>query len=48
VYAVAIGPLATIAVVSLLTGFKLSFLPFRLFPFIFGSSAALIALVAWL
>lgn len=48
VYAVAIGTLITLAVVSLFTGFRVEFLPFRLCPFIFGSSAALIAWGAWL
>lgn len=47
VYMVAIGTLITLAVVSLFTGFKVAFLPFRLCPFIFGFSAALIALGAW-
>jgi hypothetical protein len=32
----------------LFTGFKVSFLPFRLCPVIFGFSAALIAWGAWL
>ena len=48
VYAVAIGTLVVLAVVSLFTGFKVAFLPFRLCPVIFGVSAALIALGAWL
>jgi hypothetical protein len=48
VYAVAIGTLAVLAVVSLFTGFKVAFLPFRLCPVIFGVSAALIAWGAWL
>ena len=43
VYAVAIATLIALAVVSLFTGFKVAFLPFRLCPFIFGASAALIA-----
>jgi len=43
VCAVAIGPLIVFAIVSLFTGFKVAFLPFRLCPFIFGVSAALIA-----
>jgi hypothetical protein len=47
-YAVAIGTLVVLAGVSLLTGFRVAFLPFRLCPFIFGLSAALIALGAWL
>jgi hypothetical protein len=48
VYAVATGTLIVLAVVSLFTGFKIAFLPFRLCPFIFGTSAALIASGAWL
>jgi hypothetical protein len=48
VYAVAIGTLVVLAVVSLSTGFKVAFLPFRLCPVIFGVSAALIAWGAWL
>ena len=48
VYAVAIGTLIVLAVVSLFTGFKIAFLPFRLCPFIFGGSALLIAWGAWL
>jgi hypothetical protein len=47
VYAVAIGTLIVLAVVSLFTGFKVAFLPFRLCPAIFGLSALLIALGAW-
>ncbi len=47
VYAVSIGTLVALAVVSLFTGFKVAFLPFRLCPFIFGASAALIAWGAW-
>ena len=48
VYAVAIGTLVVFAVVSLFTGFKVAFLPFKLCPFIFGLSAVLIAWGAWL
>jgi len=48
VYAVAVGTLAALSVVSLLTGFKVAFLPFRLCPFIFGFSAVLIVWGAWL
>jgi hypothetical protein len=47
VYAVAIGTLVVLAVVSLFTGFKVAFLPFRLCPVVFGVSAALIAWGAW-
>jgi len=48
VFAVAVATLVALALVSLFTGFGVSFLPFRLCPFIFGLSAALIALGAWL
>ena len=48
VYLVAIITLVVLAVVSLFTGFRVAFLPFRLCPFIFGGSAILIALGAWL
>ena len=47
-YAAAIATLVGLAVVSLFTGFRVAFLPFRLCPFIFGASAALIAAGAWL
>ena len=47
-YAVAIVTLVGLAIVSLFTGFRIAFLPFRLCPFIFGASAALIAAGAWL
>ena len=47
VYAVAIGTLILLAVVSLFTGFKVAFLPFKLCPFIFGVSAGLIAWGGW-
>ena len=47
VYAVAIATLVALAVLSLFTGFKVRFLPFRLCPLIFGLSAVLIALGAW-
>jgi hypothetical protein len=48
VFAVAIGTLVVLAVVSLFTGFRIAFLPYKLCPFIFGRSAALIAAGAWL
>jgi hypothetical protein len=48
VYVVAICTLVALAVVSLFTGFKIRFLPFRLCPFIFGASAVLIAWGVWL
>ena len=47
VYAVAVATLLALAIVSLFTGFKIAFLPFRLCPVIFGGSAALIAYGAW-
>jgi len=47
VYAVAVGTLIVLAVVSLFTGFKVAFLPYRLCPFIFGASAVLIAWGGW-
>ena len=47
VYAVAVGSLVVLAVVSIFTGFRIAFLPFRLCPFILGGSAALIAWGAW-
>ena len=48
IYAVAMATLVVLAIVSLFTGFKIAFLPFRLCPFILGISAALIAGGAWL
>jgi hypothetical protein len=48
VYAVAIVTLLVFAVVSLFTGFRVAFIPFRLCPFIFCASAALIFFGAWL
>lgn len=46
-YAVAIATLAGLALVSLFTGFRVAYLPFRLCPFIFAASALLIAAGAW-
>ena len=48
VYAVAMTTLLALALVSLFTGFRVAFLPFRLCPIIFTLSAVLIALGAWL
>ena len=48
VYVVAISTLVVLAVVSLFTGFKVEFLPFKLCPFLFGVSAVLIVWGAWL
>jgi hypothetical protein len=42
VYVVCAIGLIALALVSLLTGFKVKFLPFRLCPFIFTASAVLI------
>jgi hypothetical protein len=42
VFLAAIASLIALAAVSLFTGFKIAFLPFRLCPFIFGLSAVLI------
>ena len=47
IFTMAIGTLIALAVVSLFTGFRVAFLPFRLCPVIFGVSAALIAWGAW-
>jgi hypothetical protein len=44
VFLVAVASLIALAVVSLFTGFKIAFLPFRLCPAIFGASAALIVI----
>jgi hypothetical protein len=48
VYAVAIGSLLVLSGVSLFTGFRVAFLPFRLCPVIFTASALLIAWGAYL
>jgi uncharacterized membrane protein SirB2 len=42
VFFVSAGALLALAIVSLFTGFKVSFLPFKLCPLIFAGSAALI------
>ena len=42
VYLISVIMLLVMAVVSLFTGFKISFLPFKLCPFIFTASAVLI------
>jgi uncharacterized membrane protein len=47
-YGVTIATLLVLALVSLATGFRVAFLPFRLCPLIFTLSALLIALGAWL
>jgi len=48
VYLVSSGCLVVLAMVSLFTGFKIAFLPFRLCPLIFLSSALMILLGWWL
>ena len=48
VYAVATGTLIALALVSLFTGFRIAFLPFRLCPIVLGTSAVLVACGAWL
>lgn len=48
IYAVAIATLLVLAGVSLFTGFRIAFLPFRLCPVIFTASAILIACGVWL
>jgi len=48
VYAVAMTTLLALALVSLFTGFRVAFLPFRLCPFVFTLSAVLIGVGAWL
>lgn len=48
VYAVAIGTLLALTVVSFFTGFRIAFLPFKLCPAIFILSAVLIAWGAWI
>jgi len=47
VYGVAIATTIALAVVSLFTGFRIAFLPFRLCPVLFSLSAVLIAWGAW-
>lgn len=44
VYFSSVGVLIVLALVSLITGFKINFLPFKLCPFIFFASAVLIVL----
>lgn len=44
VYSFIIGMLVILAIISLFTGFKVNFLPFKLCPFIFTASAVLILL----
>ena len=47
-FAVAIGALIVLSIVSLFTGSRIRFLPYRLCPIIFTASAVLIGLGAWL
>jgi hypothetical protein len=44
VYITSASGLVVLALVSLFTGFNVNFLPFKLCPFIFGASAALLLL----
>ena len=46
VYVTSSGFLTVLAIVSIFTGFKINFLPFRLCPLIFATSAVLIT-VGW-
>ena len=46
-YAVAVATLLVLATVSVFTGFRVAFLPFRPCPVMFTPSAVLIALGAW-
>lgn len=46
VYSISICGLLILALVSLFTGFRIRFLPFRLCPFIFTASAVLISIGA--
>lgn len=48
VYSVSAGGLVSLALVSLFTGFKVNFLPFKLCPVIFSVSAILLLLGSWL
>jgi hypothetical protein len=48
VYWVSAGFLLALAVVSLFTGFRVSFLPFKLCPFIFTGSAVLVLVGAYM
>jgi hypothetical protein len=48
VYWLAIGMLVVLSIISLFTGFKINFLPFRLCPIIFTGSAILIFLGMYL
>jgi len=47
VYLISSGCLVVLAFISLFTGFKIAFLPFKLCPLIFLSSATLITLGWW-
>jgi hypothetical protein len=47
VYVVAALALVTFAIVSLFTGFKIDFAPFKLCPFIFSTSALIILIGAF-
>jgi hypothetical protein len=48
VYWLSFGVLNTLSIISLLTGFRISFVPFKLCPFIFTTSSLLIILGRYL
>lgn len=48
IYLISAVALVVLAIVSLLTGFKISFLPFKLCPVIFTASAVLILMGCFL
>jgi hypothetical protein len=48
IYWISFGMLNTFSIVSLLTGFKISFLPFKLCPVIFTISSILILLGSYI
>jgi hypothetical protein len=48
IYWISFGMLNTFSIVSLLTGFKISFLPFKLCPVIFTTSSILILLGSYI
>ena len=48
IYFISVLMLLVMALVSLFTGFKVNFLPFKLCPFIFTASAVLIMIGGWI
>jgi hypothetical protein len=48
VYTISAGGLIVLAIISLFTGFKVNYLPFKLCPLIFSASAILLLLGAWM